>query len=238
MEIHDGGAGDEHLGYRASERPREFPVKDAKPIVFIVDDDATVRDSLEMLIPAAGWRAQTYSSAEDFLACPRVLAPSCLLLDVSLPDIDGLELQRRISLERSDMPIVFISGYGNVSITVQAMKAGALDFLTKPLRGDEILSAVDAALGQSLAALTREAEMRVLWDRYSSLSVRERQVMGLVVKGLLNKQVASELDISEITVKAHRGHAMRKMNARSLADMVIMSARLGEVGRQGVVPAR
>ncbi|KQY52274.1 response regulator [Lysobacter sp. Root494] len=210
----------------------------AQPIVFIVDDDTSVQLSLEMLVLSAGWRAQTFCSAEAFLACPRALAPSCLLLDFSLPEINGLELQTRIASERSDMPIVFISGYGNVSMTVRAMKAGALDFLTKPLRGSDILSAVGAALRHSQTAIERQAEMRMLQDRYTSLSVRERQVIGLVVKGLMNKQVAGELDISEITVKAHRGHAMRKMKARSLADMVTMSARLCEANMQPAIAVR
>lgn len=200
----------------------------AKSIVFIVDDDISVRSSLELLVWSAGWQAHSFSSAEEFLAHPRVPGPSCLVLDVTLPDIDGLELQRRIASERLDMPIVFITGYGDVSMTVQAMKAGALDFLTKPVHGDVILAAIGTALRNSEAILEREAEMQVLRNRYTSLSIRERQVMNLVVTGMLNKQVAGELDISEITVKAHRGHAMRKMQARSLADMVVMSTRLGD----------
>ena len=199
-----------------------------KPIVFIVDDDVSVRSSLQMLIWSAGWQAEAFGSAEGFLAHPQVPTPSCLVLDVTLPDINGLELQKRVASERGNMPIVFITGYGDVPMTVQAMKAGAVDFFTKPVHAEAILAAIAAAIQRSRAALELEAEIRVLRDRYTSLSCRERQVMNLVVTGMLNKQVAGELDISEITVKAHRGHAMLKMKARSLADMVLMSARLRE----------
>ena len=198
----------------------------ATPIVFVVDDDAAVRESLALLIECAGWQPETFASAEEFLACPRVLAPSCLVLDVTLPDISGLELQRRVAADRLDLPIVFISGYGDVPMTVQAMKAGAVEFLMKPLHGDVMLTVIEDAIERSHAALEHEAQMRTLRDRYASLSCRERQVMALVVSGLLNKQVAGELDISEITVKTHRGHAMRKMKARSLPDLVTMWARL------------
>jgi FixJ family two-component response regulator len=198
------------------------------PIVFVVDDDASVRESLALLIDSAGWQSETFASAEEFLISPRVHAPSCLVLDVTLPDLDGLELQKRIAVDRADMPIVFISGYGDVPTTVRAMKAGAVEFLTKPLRGDVMLAAIENAIECSHAALEHESEMRVLRDRYLSLTRREREVMALVVSGLLNKQVGAELDISEITVKAHRGNVMRKMKARSLADLVKMSARLSE----------
>jgi FixJ family two-component response regulator len=198
------------------------------PIVFVVDDDASVRESLTLLIDSAGWQSETFASAEEFLISPRVHAPSCLVLDVTLPDLDGLELQKRVAVDRADMPIVFISGYGDVPTTVRAMKAGAVEFLTKPLHGDVMLAAIENAIECSHAALEHESEMRVLRDHYMSLTRREREVMALVVSGLLNKQVGAELDISEITVKAHRGNVMRKMKARSLADLVKMSARLSD----------
>ena len=197
-----------------------------RPIVFIVDDDVSVRESLELLIQDAGWQPETFASATSFLGRPRVRVPSCLLLDVSLPDLNGLDLQQRIAYERADMPIIFITGYGDVPMTVRAMKAGAVEFLTKPLDGDALLSAVSHALDQSRAALGHEAEIRDVRERYESLSRREREVMSLVVSGLLNKQVGGELHISEITVKAHRGKVMRKMKADSLADLVNMAARL------------
>jgi FixJ family two-component response regulator len=202
------------------------PVPHATPIVFVVDDDVSVRESLELLIRCAGWQPETFASAQEFLARPRVLAPSCLVLDVSLPGLNGLDLQRRIAADRIDMPIIFITGYGDVPMTVQAMKAGAVEFLTKPFSDDVLLSAIGHAIERSHAALGHEAEMRALQDCYASLSRREREVMALVVSGLLNKQVGGELDISEITVKAHRGQVMRKMKAGSLADLVNMAARL------------
>jgi FixJ family two-component response regulator len=198
----------------------------ATPIVFVVDDDASVRKSLELLIASAGWQPETFASAREFLSCPRVLAPSCLVLDVTLPDISGLELQKRVAVDRMEMPIIFISGYGDVPTTVQAMKAGAVEFLTKPLGDDALLSAIRHAIERSQVALRNEAEMQALRDCYASLSWRERDVMALVVSGLLNKQVGGELGISEITVKAHRGNVMRKMKADSLADLVNMAASL------------
>ena len=200
----------------------------ATPIVFVVDDDVSVRESLELLIRSAGWQPETFESAQEFLSRPRVLVPSCLVLDVSLPGLNGLELQERVALDRRDMPIIFITGYGDVPTTVQAMKAGAVEFLTKPYRDDVLLSAIRQALDSSRNALDHEAEMRELRDRYASLSRREREVMALVVSGLLNKQVGGELGISEITVKAHRGKVMQKMGAKSLADLVTMAARLRE----------
>ena len=196
------------------------------PIVFVVDDDVSVRESLELLIGCAGWQAETFASAQEFLARPRVFAPSCLVLDVGLPDLTGLDLQKRIAGDRMDMPIIFITGCGDVPMTVQAMKAGAVEFLTKPFSDDVLLSAIRHAMERSHTALDHEAEMRSLWDCYASLSRREREVMALVVSGLLNKQVGCELGISEITVKAHRGKVMGKMNADSLADLVNMAARL------------
>ena len=197
------------------------------PVVFVVDDDVSVRESLELLIASAGWRAQTFESALKFLDCPRVRVASCLLLDVSMPGLNGLELQKCVASERLDMPIIFITGHGDVPTTVQAMKAGAVEFLTKPLQTEVLIGAIAGALERSRMALEHEEELRALRDRYASLSKREREVMALVVVGLLNKQVGSELGISEITVKAHRGRLMQKMNAASLPDLVIMSAHLG-----------
>src|SRR5208282_299232 len=202
------------------------PVLDVGPIVFVVDDDISVRESLELLIRCEGWQPETFASGQDFLKRPRVLVPSCLVLDFFLPGLNGLELQRRIAVERTDMPIIFITGYRDVPMTVQAMKAGAVEFLTKPFGEDALLTAIRAALERSRVALSLEGEMRVLRDRYASLSQRERQVMALVVSGLLNKQVGGELGISEITVKAHRGKVMQKMMAGSLADLVKMATRL------------
>jgi FixJ family two-component response regulator len=196
------------------------------PIVFIVDDDVSVRESLELLVHCAGWQPESFASAQAFLDYPRVHVPNCLVLDVSLPGLNGLDLQRIVADERTDMPIIFITGYGDVPMTVQAMKAGAIEFLTKPFQDDVLLTAIRAALERSRVALGVEAEMRVLRDRYASLSQRERQVMALVVSGLLNKQVGGELGISEITVKAHRGKVMQKMKADSLADLVKMATRL------------
>ena len=199
---------------------------DCTSIVFVVDDDVSVRESLELLIKSAGWRAETFSSGQDFLSRPRVRVPCCLLLDVSLPGLNGLELQRQLA-ERTDMPIIFITGHGDIPMTVQAMKAGAAEFLTKPLQHDVLVNAIRGALDRSRAALRLDEEMRTIRNCYESLTPREREVMTLVVSGLLNKQVGGELGISEITVKAHRGQVMRKMKADSLPDLVTMSARLG-----------
>ncbi|MGA3107006.1 MAG: response regulator [Terriglobales bacterium] len=201
-------------------------MSDVAPIVFVVDDDVSVRESLELLIRCEGWQPTMFASAQEFLDYPRVHIPNCLVLDVSLPGLNGLDLQRLVAGDRTDMPIIFITGYGDVPMTVQAMKAGAVEFLTKPFNDDVLLTAIRAALARSHAALGHEAEMRVLRDRYASLSQRERQVMALVVSGLLNKQVGGQLGISEITVKAHRGKVMQKMKADSLADLVKMAARL------------
>ena len=199
---------------------------DAIPTVFVVDDDISVRESLELLIRCAGWRAETFASAQEFLARPRAVAPSCLVLDVSMPGLNGLDLQQRVAVERADMPIIFITGHGDVPMSVQAMKAGAVEFLTKPFGDNVLLTAIRNAINRSRTALSREAEMRVLRDSYALLSRREREVMALVVSGRLNKQVGGELGISEITVKAHRGKVMRKMKAGSLADLVNMAAQL------------
>ena len=186
--------------------------------------------SLELLIGSAGWESRTFATAQEFIDGHRATVPSCVILDVSLPDLDGLELQRRIGADRADMPIIFITGHGDIPMTVRAMKAGAVEFLTKPFDDGVLLAAIEQAIGRSRAALGAEAELNALRERYQSLSGREREVMTLVVTGLLNKQVGGELGISEITVKAHRGRVMRKMHSRSFADLVNMAARLG-IGR-------
>jgi FixJ family two-component response regulator len=197
------------------------------PIVSVVDDDISVRESLESLIRFAGWQPQTFASAQEFLSRPRVVVPSCLVLDVSLPDLNGLDLQKRIAADRIDVPIIFITGHGDVPMAVRAMKAGAVEFLTKPYRDQVLLNAIQQAIQHSDAALCRAAEMQSIRERYASLSRRERQVMALVVCGMVNRQVGSELFITEITVKVHRGNVMRKMRADSFADLVNMAAALG-----------
>jgi FixJ family two-component response regulator len=199
----------------------------AASIVFIVDDDISVRESLELLIRAKGWQAETFESAKEFLDRPRVLVPSCLVLDVSLPDLNGLELQKRVAVERTEMPIIFITGHGDVPMSVEAMKAGAAEFLTKPFSMDVLVSTIRDALDRSRKALFDKAEMQSLRDCYASLTPREREVMTLVISGLLNKQVGGELGIRENTVKFHRAQALRKMKADSLPDLVRMAARLG-----------
>ncbi|MGH8317406.1 MAG: response regulator transcription factor [Steroidobacteraceae bacterium] len=198
----------------------------AAPIVFVVDDDVSVRESLQPLIASVGLRAAVFATAQEFLASPRQAVPSCLVLDVSLPDLNGLALQQRIAGDRTDMPIIFITGHGDIPMTVQAMKAGAVEFLTKPFGPEVLLSAIQSAIERSRVALADGVALQALRDCHASLSGREREVMALVVRGQLNKQVGGELGISEITVKAHRGRVMRKMKARSFADLVNMAARL------------
>jgi FixJ family two-component response regulator len=201
-------------------------MQQAMPVVFVVDDDVSVRESLELLIRCAGWQPETYASAQEFLVRPRVPVPSCLVLDVSMPGLSGLDLQKRVTAERPDMPIIFITGHGDVPMTVQAMKGGAVEFLTKPFNDEVLLNALRHAIARSHNVLGREAEMQALRNNYSSLTSREREVMVLVASGLLNKQVGDQLGISEITVKAHRGKVMRKMNADSLPDLVKMATKL------------
>lgn len=210
-----------------ADRPEASPgTVAARPIVFVVDDDVSFCGFLKSLIESAGWQSETFASAREFLSRPRALVPSCLVLDVGLPDINGLDVQQRL-VDRNDMPIIFITGHADVAVTVRAMKAGAAEFLTKPCKNDVLLTAIGHAVEQSTAALYQDAEMQALRERYAALSRREREVMALVVTGRLNKQVGSELGISEITVKAHRGKMMRKMNARSLPRLVTIAALLG-----------
>lgn len=206
-----------------------LPMTNAVPMVFVVDDDISVRESLELIIRHMGWQPVLFESAQAFLAQPRPKVPSCLLLDVNLPDLNGLDLQARIAGERAGMPIIFITGFGDVPLTVRAMKAGAVEVLTKPYDDDVLLRAIAGALEHSRAALDQEQNLRSLRDAYASLTPREQEVLSMVVAGRLNKQIAADLGISEITVKAHRGRVMRKMKARSLPELVKMSAQLAAV---------
>jgi FixJ family two-component response regulator len=213
---------------RAANDPgaRALPTTSAQPVVFVVDDDVSVRDAVAALVRMAGWRSHVFASAQDFLDHAPEPVPGCIVLDVNLPDLDGLELQQRITAAHIELPIVFLTGEGDVPMTVRAMKAGAADFLMKPFDVDRLLAALHNAVARSTAAFGRDGELRALRRRHARLSQREREVMALVVTGLLNKQVGGELGISEITVKAHRGRVMRKMQAGSLADLVKMAASL------------
>lgn len=201
--------------------------KKSTPIVFVVDDDSTLRESLATLIQQSGWQAETFASGQDFLARSPACVPSCLILDVALRDVSGLDVQNRVAADRPEMPVIFITACSDVWKSVQAMKAGAFEFLTKPFRTDVLTAAMRQALERSQRALERDARLKALQERYALLSRREREVMLLVASGLLNKQVGGELGISEITVKAHRGQVMRKMKADSLAALVTMVASLG-----------
>src|SRR5215468_70679 len=213
------------LGQKLNSRLNSTPT----PIVFLIGDDISEQDSLKSLTNREGWEFETFESAREFLARPRPLVPSCLVLDVSLPDLNALDLQKRIAVERSGMPIIFISGRGDIRTTVEAMKAGAVDFLVKPFRDDVLLMSIRESLERSRVAVDREVALHDLRDSYASLTPRERQVMALVVSGLLNKQVAWELGIGESTIKAHRGQVMQKMKANSLADLVKMANSLDPV---------
>jgi FixJ family two-component response regulator len=208
----------------------------ATSIVYVIVADPSVRQSIESVIRAGGWRPETFGSAFEFLSRTHPAVPSCLILDVKLPDINGLALQERIAAERRDISVMFLSGFCDVATTVKAMKAGALDFLMKPVDPDVLLNAIRNAIRQSEITLGRESQIHMLRAGYSSLTTREREVMSLVVSGLLNKQVGGELGISEITVKSHRGNVMRKMRANSFADLVNMATRL-RLGRPMVMNA-
>jgi FixJ family two-component response regulator len=205
---------------------RSFPMSQTSPIVFVVDDDISVRESLELLIQHEGLCVETFTSAQEFLNRPRALVPCCLVLDMSMPGLNGLELQKRVVVERPDIPIIFITGYGDIPTTVQAMKAGAVEFLTKPISDDVLLTAIRSSLERSKVLLGRDTELQSIKSRFARLTAREREVFALVVSGLPNKLVGGELGISEITVKAHRGSLMRKMKADSLPELVNMAARL------------
>lgn len=201
-------------------------MSDMNSIVYVVDDDVSVRESLEQLICGAGWRPRVFASAEEFLSEPRHPCPSCLVLEPLLPGLDGLGLQQQLAHERVDMPIIFIAAHADVATTVRAMKAGAMEFLTKPFSERTLLEAIASALDRSRLLHSAALEIRTLQQRYEGLSKREREVMGRVVSGVINKRIGAELGISEITVKTHRGEAMRKMRARSLAELVLIAASL------------
>ncbi|MGF6447656.1 response regulator transcription factor [Paraburkholderia youngii] len=210
----------------AVERESESSSPHDTPVAFVVDDDVSVRESLEAMVRSAGLIPEMFACAQDFLGRPRPMVPNCLVLDVSLPELGGLDLQKLIATERTDMPIIFMTGFDEVRTAVWAMKAGAFDILTKPFDDHVLLDVIRLAIERSRAAMREEAELQAIQDRYTALSQREREVMALVVTGLLNKQVGGQLGICEITVKMHRRHVMRKMSACSLADLISMEWRL------------
>jgi FixJ family two-component response regulator len=201
-------------------------VKDAEAIVFVVDDDSSIREAIESLVKLDGLRVETFGTAQEFLRTERPDLPGCVVLDVELPGLSGLDLQRELAAHGIKLPIIFITGYGDIPMSVRAMKAGAQEFLTKPFRDQDLLDAIQQALERDRAARQHQKEIAELRERFDALTTREREVMGLVVAGWLNKQIGFELEISEITVKIHRGRVMDKMGAQSLAELVRMTERL------------